>query len=199
MRLAWELLRRMPRYRRKYRKLEELGIKTATFFKPSSSSFYSGDNPPGLPDWANLPLRGHKGEPPTAFQDDTFGTYIEAQSAAGQPWFVMNRRKWVMDPCLPGSSASRPGIAAMPCWPATSGRSRSGRFRRFCSLCSCGGVESQPKKPDRTATLRTFRSGGWSLTSQTPHHQPSASKAHGGGLRVCPQTIAQVTINLPFP
>ena len=82
---------------RQYRKLEELGIKTATFFKPSSSSFYSSDNPPGFPGWANVPLRGHKCEPPTAFQDDTFGTYIEAQSAAGQPWFVMNRRKWVMD------------------------------------------------------------------------------------------------------
>ena len=96
-RLAWELLRRMPRYRRQYRKLEDLGIKTATFFKPSSSSFYSSDNPPGFPGWANVPLRGHKCEPPMAFQDDTFGTYIEAQTAAGQPWFVMNRRKWVMD------------------------------------------------------------------------------------------------------
>ncbi len=96
-RLAWELLRRMPRYRRQYRKLEDLGIKTATFFKPSSSSFYSSDNPPGFPGWANVPLRGHKCEPPMAFQDDTFGTYIEAQTAAGQPWLVMNRRKWVMD------------------------------------------------------------------------------------------------------
>ena len=72
LRLAWELLRRMPRYRRQYRKLEELGIKTATFFKPSSSSFYSSDNPPGFPGWANVPLRGHKCEPPTAFQNDTF-------------------------------------------------------------------------------------------------------------------------------
>lgn len=97
LRLAWELLRRMPRYRRQYRKLEELGIKTATFFKPSSSSFYSSDNPPGFPGWANVPLRGHKCEPPTAFQDDTFGSYIEAHAAAGRPWFVMNRRKWVMD------------------------------------------------------------------------------------------------------
>lgn len=44
----------------------------------------------------------------------------------------------------------RPGIAAMPCWHGTSGRSRSGRFRRFCSSCSCDGVESQPKKLDRT-------------------------------------------------
>ena len=97
LRLAWELLRRMPRYRRQYRKLEELGIKTATFFKPTSSFFYTSDNPPGFSKWADVPLRGHKCEPPIAFQDDTFGTYIEAQSAAGQPWFVMNRRKWVMD------------------------------------------------------------------------------------------------------
>ena len=35
LRLAWELLRRMPRYRRQHRKLDQLGIKSPSFFKSS--------------------------------------------------------------------------------------------------------------------------------------------------------------------
>ena len=97
LRLAWELLRRMPRYRRQYRKLDLLGIKSPSFFKSSPKHFYTSESPPAFPGWASYPLRGHQCEPPIADQDETFGTYIAAQTNAGQPWFVMNRYRWVMD------------------------------------------------------------------------------------------------------
>ena len=97
LRLAWELLRRMPRYRRQHRKLDQLGIKSPSFFKSSPKHFYTSDSPPAFPGWATCPLRGHQCEPPIAGQDETFGSYIAAQEKAGQPWFVMNRYRWVMD------------------------------------------------------------------------------------------------------
>ncbi len=97
LRLAWELLRRMPRYRRQYRKLDQLGIKSPSFFKSSPKHYYTSDSPPAFPGWATCPLRGHQCEPPIAGQDETFGSYIAAQEKAGQPWFVMNRYRWVMD------------------------------------------------------------------------------------------------------
>ena len=97
LRLAWELLRRMPRYRRQHRKLGQLGIKSPSFFKSSPKHFYTSDSPPAFPGWATCPLRGHQCEPPIAGQDETFGSYIAAQEKAGQPWFVMNRYRWVMD------------------------------------------------------------------------------------------------------
>ena len=98
LRLAWELLRRMPRYRRQLHKLGRLGINSPGFYKKSSISFYSNDRPlPGFPRWQEYPLVGHKCEPAPTKDCATLGAYIAAHEAAGQPWFVMNRYRWVMD------------------------------------------------------------------------------------------------------
>jgi hypothetical protein len=97
LRLAWEILRRMPRYRRQYKKLEELGIRRPTFFLGDTGAYFSDERPPSFNGWEDVPLRGHKCEPSIESQDETFGMYVEARTRAEQPWFVMNRRKWVMD------------------------------------------------------------------------------------------------------
>ena len=97
LRLAWELLRRMPRYRWQFRNLDLFGIKSPSFFKSSPKHFYTSESPLAFPGWANYPLRGHQCEPSIASQDETFGTYIASLNEAGEPWFVMNRYRWVMD------------------------------------------------------------------------------------------------------
>lgn len=101
LRLAWELLRRMPRYRRQLRQLKEFGIASPSFVKGSKHHFYSSENPPRFPGWRKCPLLGHYRDPPGR-SSDTFGSYLADlgwtdEAEDGQPWFVMNRYKWVTD------------------------------------------------------------------------------------------------------
>ena len=63
LRLAWELLRRMPRYRRQCRKLGELGIVSPTFGRSPQSIYFTHLRPPAFPGWRTVPLNGHKCEP----------------------------------------------------------------------------------------------------------------------------------------
>ena len=103
LRLAWELLRRMPRYRHQFHRLQKFGIMSPSFFRTSRHHFYSSENRAAFPGWRNYPLLGHFCDPP--IQDgETFGSYVARlgwsdvnQEEEGQPWFVMNRYKWVMD------------------------------------------------------------------------------------------------------
>jgi hypothetical protein len=103
LRLAWELLRRMPRYRHQFHRLQKFGITSPSFFRTSRQHFYSSENRPGFPGWRNYPLFGHFCDPPIQ-EGETFGSYVARlgwidvnQENEGQPWFVMNRYKWVMD------------------------------------------------------------------------------------------------------
>ncbi len=96
IRLAWEILRRMPRYRLQYRKLVSFGIKKSTFFLGDSGSFFTDAKLPYFRDWEDVSLVGHKCVPKKSFPEQTFGEYV-AERKDGEVWFVMNRRKWVMD------------------------------------------------------------------------------------------------------
>ncbi len=103
LRLAWELLRRMPRYRHQFHRLQKFGITSPSFFRTSRHHFYSSENRPGFPGWRDYPLFGHFCDPPIE-EGETFGSYVARlgwidvnQENEGQPWFVMNRYKWVMD------------------------------------------------------------------------------------------------------
>lgn len=100
LRLAWEFLRRMPRYRRQHRKLKEMGINKPTFYPSQSGSFFTSESPPDAERWSaweNLNLRGHACQPPIDRPEQTFGDYVDEREKAVEPWFVMNRRRWVMD------------------------------------------------------------------------------------------------------
>lgn len=94
--LAWEILRRMPRYRRQYRQLQDFGIKRDTFHLGVPGSFFTDAKPPSFLNWEDVSLFGHKCIPKKSFPEQTFGEYV-AERKDGEAWFVMNRRRWVMD------------------------------------------------------------------------------------------------------
>jgi hypothetical protein len=96
LRLAWEILRRMPRYRRQVTKIRELGIEKASFAKYQDDTFFTDTKLPDFAGWKDVPLKGHKCIPRISHQDETFGEYVEARGDY-EDWFVMNRRKWVLD------------------------------------------------------------------------------------------------------
>jgi hypothetical protein len=96
LRLAWELLRRSPRYRHQYHMLKEFGIKKSTFSGFKWESYFSNTVLPDFEGWESIPLLGHQCFPSKSSREQTFGEYI-AERKGGESWFVMNRRRWVMD------------------------------------------------------------------------------------------------------
>ena len=149
LRLAWELLRRSPRYRWQTHKLGAFGIKSPSFYKKSPTSFYASDRPlPTFPGWQDFPLLGHKCEPAAAKDCGTLGAYIAAQESAGQPWFVMNRYRWVMDFW---------GLAFLPSPGATFDESRNQRLLELFSPPShMVSVISNEAPADRPQLVNTY-------------------------------------------
>ena len=149
LRLAWELLRRSPRYRWQLHRLGACGIKSPSFYKKSPTSFYASDRPlPTFPNWRNFPLIGHKCEPPAAKDCGTLGAYIDAQESAGQPWFVMNRYRWVMDFW---------GLAFLPSPDATFDESKNQRLRElFSPPSNLVSVISNDAPADRPQLVNTY-------------------------------------------
>jgi hypothetical protein len=96
-RLAWELLRRMPRYRDQHEKLQRLGFSKPTFFLGEYGSFFSDDRLPSFNRWQEVQLWAHKCFPRPSSKSQTFGEYVEARATDGLKWFVVHRRRWCLD------------------------------------------------------------------------------------------------------
>lgn len=96
-RLAWELLRRMPRYRDHHEKLQRLGFRKATFFLGEYGSFFSDDRLPTFNGWQDVQLWAHKCFPRPLSVNETFGEYLDARAKDGLKWFVVHRRRWCLD------------------------------------------------------------------------------------------------------
>lgn len=96
-RLAWELLRRMPRYRDHYEKLQRLGLLKPTFFLGEYGSFFSDERLPTFNGWREVQLWAHKCYPRPLSENETFGEYVDARANDGLKWFVVHRRRWCLD------------------------------------------------------------------------------------------------------
>ena len=96
LRLAWDILRRSPRYRHQHKRLQEFGIKRSTFSGYEGESYFSNTDRPEFNGWQDISLAGDKCIPAKSSINQRFGEYVE-QLRAGEAWFVMNRRKWVLD------------------------------------------------------------------------------------------------------
>lgn len=97
LRLAWELLRRMPRYRRQYRKLQHHGLRRPTFFLGESFSFFSDERPPAFNGWQAVPLAPHQCTPLRKPRETTLGAYVSARQKDGRSWLVVHRHRWCLD------------------------------------------------------------------------------------------------------
>ncbi|MBW8846180.1 MAG: hypothetical protein JF607_14535 [Burkholderiales bacterium] len=97
LRLAWELLRRMPRYRRQLSKLKQLDFRKATFFLGAPGSFFSDKKLPTFNGWGEVPLRGHQCTPRPTSREATLGKYVAARQKDERPWLLVHRRRWCLD------------------------------------------------------------------------------------------------------
>ncbi|MFY7865513.1 hypothetical protein [Roseateles sp.] len=102
LRLAWELLRRMPRYRRQHLNLAAHGIRPNRHFDGRQGGYHFSSDYRNSAHWKipgafELQLGGHVCSPKADSNDQTFAEYVEARENADQDWFVMSRRRWLMD------------------------------------------------------------------------------------------------------
>lgn len=97
LRLAWELLRRMPRYRRQCRKLQQLELRSTTFFVGPPCSFFSDKKLPTFRGWEDAVLRGHQCTPRPTSDEVTLGDYVAARLKDERPWLLVHRHRWCLD------------------------------------------------------------------------------------------------------
>jgi hypothetical protein len=94
-RLAWEILRRTPRYRWHFKRIKESGLLESRSFK-ADHYFFSGYDGKffRVPGWESICLDFHNCAP-SAKPGQLLGDYVNQHQ--GQPWLVVHGPRWALN------------------------------------------------------------------------------------------------------
>jgi hypothetical protein len=95
LRLAWEVMRRSPRYRWHHLRLTRSGLLDERVFKGSKFYFSQQEGKYfRVPGWEKIDLDHHYSDP-VARKGQLLGEYVEVHE--GEPWLVMHGTRWVLN------------------------------------------------------------------------------------------------------